>query len=1051
MFGGKKQSVNSNTIFQASVVKDRKVVQKGTLEATPSSITFRGDGSKTKLSWSLRSLRKIEASTDRLFMVDTGDIGCGLSEDGIIWFQMTSAKQAQNAILHNMNVMIKSETPQNHRGVASSISLPVLQQTTPISVFDEATHPPPPVHWRLNTRTSMESTSSNISPTNSRASLVQRDIFEVDKILENGRKERGSLEVLENEVAYVESESGECRRVVWTFKYIRRFGYEGDIFTLDVGRRAPGGAGLHNFKTSQPSELNTAVKASSMSGGGTPPSPRGRSSYTPPSQRHPVFSPPTSSSHPPPHHAAPLPPPPSQPPLPVPPSPPQTPRNARSSRLSSPKLGMEPKPKLTTTGSYSRSDSLLRRAFSAADLRQNVFDVRNISDDKQEVGQGTLEVTATDLIYIDARTNEKWRWPFKFLRKYGFEKNIFSFEAGRRCPGGQGLYAFSSDRASEIHETIVENIRGRKRDEEAQSGGSRTSGNNAADVPTKSMPKSQSRYSFTEEQSSPSSLVKLTNKNHYNIDMGLHALMQARPLPAEPSEAVSYPSLPSTADPAVVCPSKSTSSASSSSASSSSSEKDSKLTPTPSSVSTISKSPPPVPSTSPAPANYAQVVPPMQLVKPVMDAVVRPQSFTREHHYDTPANYGANMKSANNLKREGSSDQKTRKAESTTRANDTAPKKKSSKSSVKPQRSFEKGADSLSPRGIIATKDSKSQSKFKSFLKKQKKTKGASVDNCDSSAAGNDVNGSDKPNQLYVNVNVGSLRRMNKSASCDDILSSWELVDAHIETPSAVPLPQLSSSQTPPVQRWQGSNGYQYQLDQHRNSEVVISSSVPLVYQNLHDIRARGERSHSHPVQPPPDADSSTPAPSLTYQPHLYTNVEIMTETESPPPPNNKETKYAEIEIQLVAPPGVMENNQPRRSSHGNGVLCKSMHPLIKQALLPKTSPKTSPKRKRTQSLFPSPPHPPDTEINGRRDRPQSEVATEEEFNQAAVMVTTGADAVQDSTADQKFEPVQYAPLDFMAMRAVAAIKRDHNDVRQFEEILERHDIREMEMDGKRK
>ena len=96
------------------------------------------------------------------------------------------------------------------------------------------------------------------------------------------------------------------------------------------------------------------------------------------------------------------------------------------------------------------------------DIRKDVFEVRNISDDRNEVGQGTVEVTATDLIYIDALTNEKWEWPFKFLRKYGFEENIFTFEAGRRCPGGQGLYAFASERANEIHEAIIENIRERK-------------------------------------------------------------------------------------------------------------------------------------------------------------------------------------------------------------------------------------------------------------------------------------------------------------------------------------------------------------------------------------------------------------------------------------------------------------------------------------------------------------------------------------------------------------------------------------------------------------
>lgn len=33
-------------------------------------------------------------------------------------------------------------------------------------------------------------------------------------------------------------------------------------------------------------------------------------------------------------------------------------------------------------------------------------------------------------------------WPIKFLRGYGQQEEIFSFEAGRNCPGGAGLFFF---------------------------------------------------------------------------------------------------------------------------------------------------------------------------------------------------------------------------------------------------------------------------------------------------------------------------------------------------------------------------------------------------------------------------------------------------------------------------------------------------------------------------------------------------------------------------------------------------------------------------------
>lgn len=41
-------------------------------------------------------------------------------------------------------------------------------------------------------------------------------------------------------------------------------------------------------------------------------------------------------------------------------------------------------------------------------------------------------------------------WPYRFLRKFGSDKGVFSFEAGRRCDSGEGLFAFSSPRAPDI-------------------------------------------------------------------------------------------------------------------------------------------------------------------------------------------------------------------------------------------------------------------------------------------------------------------------------------------------------------------------------------------------------------------------------------------------------------------------------------------------------------------------------------------------------------------------------------------------------------------------
>ena len=95
---------------------------------------------------------------------------------------------------------------------------------------------------------------------------------------------------------------------------------------------------------------------------------------------------------------------------------------------------------------------------SAQKLSDNTFRVVNINDDKRLVRKGTIEVSASDLIYTDSKTNETWQWPLKHLRKYGCDGSVFSFEAGRKCPGGEGLYAFSTERASGLFNMVAFNI-----------------------------------------------------------------------------------------------------------------------------------------------------------------------------------------------------------------------------------------------------------------------------------------------------------------------------------------------------------------------------------------------------------------------------------------------------------------------------------------------------------------------------------------------------------------------------------------------------------------
>ncbi|KAF2976158.1 hypothetical protein EK904_005944 [Melospiza melodia maxima] len=60
-----------------------------------------------------------------------------------------------------------------------------------------------------------------------------------------------------------------------------------------------------------------------------------------------------------------------------------------------------------------------------------------------------MELTRRELI-LHSHKRDAVRWPYLSLRRYGFDSNLFSFESGRRCHTGQGIFAFKCSRAEEI-------------------------------------------------------------------------------------------------------------------------------------------------------------------------------------------------------------------------------------------------------------------------------------------------------------------------------------------------------------------------------------------------------------------------------------------------------------------------------------------------------------------------------------------------------------------------------------------------------------------------
>lgn len=91
------------------------------------------------------------------------------------------------------------------------------------------------------------------------------------------------------------------------------------------------------------------------------------------------------------------------------------------------------------------------------DVHPNIFQVTNVDDGGRPISPGQLEVTETELVFYQ-RGKGPTRWPLRCLRKYGFDIEIFSFECGRRCPTGHGIYAFHCLKAEQLFNVVQQNI-----------------------------------------------------------------------------------------------------------------------------------------------------------------------------------------------------------------------------------------------------------------------------------------------------------------------------------------------------------------------------------------------------------------------------------------------------------------------------------------------------------------------------------------------------------------------------------------------------------------
>ncbi|KAJ8396751.1 hypothetical protein AAFF_G00013500 [Aldrovandia affinis] len=75
-------------------------------------------------------------------------------------------------------------------------------------------------------------------------------------------------------------------------------------------------------------------------------------------------------------------------------------------------------------------------------------------------GSYLLSVSREALTLRDTHAAQPlYRWPYQLLRRFGHDKDMVSFEAGRRCDSGEGQFTLLSHSAAQIYRAIEEGIR----------------------------------------------------------------------------------------------------------------------------------------------------------------------------------------------------------------------------------------------------------------------------------------------------------------------------------------------------------------------------------------------------------------------------------------------------------------------------------------------------------------------------------------------------------------------------------------------------------------
>ena len=391
-----------DNVFQVQNLSDKKeAVSEGTIEVTESGLIYTDAETQQKRLWPLKYIRRYGCHGD-VFSFEAGRQCAG--GQGLYAFRTSRASTLRALVAANTLKEARYQTPRAQASLANAkTNLTSFPQRLAVSM-PQLNEPGTgsPLH------TAKPRVSSGLGMAGSMSiQHLPSAVFEARNMGENlSGSQQGFLEVTITDLFYIDSVTQ--KRHIWPLRFLRKFGHEGDVFTFEAGRRCPQGEGVYRFSTVHASEISDLIKKNVK---------LGRSFQA-------ARSPPST---------------------PISPSPPQVQAIYQNT--------------LSQNGEVPHGDDTSR----GTSPQRCVFEVRNISDEKEAIHEGMLEVTLTDIVYTDGETGEKWSWPIKYLRKYGCEGDVFSLEAGRRCPRGEGYFVFSTPQALEIRDTVSRNVTSRNR------------------------------------------------------------------------------------------------------------------------------------------------------------------------------------------------------------------------------------------------------------------------------------------------------------------------------------------------------------------------------------------------------------------------------------------------------------------------------------------------------------------------------------------------------------------------------------------------------------